>query len=303
MTGGAGNDVYLVDSAADTTTEVAAGGLDTVEASIGWTLAAEVENLLLTGNANINGTGNASSNVLTGNAGDNLLNGGVGTDTMIGGAGNDTFVIDASTDVVTEAANEGTDTVQSSANWTMSANVERLTLTGSTAINGTGNVQDNIIVGNLAANLLSGAAGNDALDGAAGADTLVGGTGNDTFVLGRGYEAELIQENDATLGNTDVLSFLAGVTSDQIWFRHVGNDLEVSIIGTNDRALIQNWYLGSQYHLEQFRTSDGKTLLDSKVQELVNAMAAFTPPAIGQTTLPATYQPSLLPVIGADWVP
>ncbi|MCE9660440.1 MAG: hypothetical protein K8R60_18085 [Burkholderiales bacterium] len=151
--------------------------------------------------------------------------------------------------------------------------------------------------------MLTGGAGNDTLDGAAGPDTLVGATGNDTFVLGRGYGGELIQENDATVGNTDVLSFLAGVTSEQIWFRHVGNDLEVSIIGTADTALIQNWYLGNQYHVEQFKTSDGKTLLDSKVQDLVNAMAGFTPPAIGQTTLPPTYQTSLLPVIGADWGP
>jgi len=121
--------------------------------------------------------------------------------------------------------------------------------------------------------------------------------------MGRGYGGELIQENDATAGNTDVVSFLAGVTSEQIWFRHVGNDLEVSIIGTTDTALIQNWYVGSQYHVEQFKTSDGKKLLDSKVQELVDAMASFTPPAIGQFTLPTSYQPTLLPVIGADWGP
>ena len=123
------------------------------------------------------------------------------------------------------------------------------------------------------------------------------------YVMGRGYGAELIQENDATVGNTDVMSFLAGVTDDQIWFRHVGNDLEVSIIGTNDKALVQNWYLGSQYHVEQFKTFDGHTLLDSKVQDLVSAMASFTPPAIGQTTLPGSYQTALLPVIVADWGP
>ena len=59
-------------------------------------------------------------------------------------------------------------------------------------------------------------------------------------MMGRGYGGELIQENDATFGNTDVLSFLTGVTSEQIWFRHVGNDLGVSIIGTADSALIQS---------------------------------------------------------------
>ena len=193
-----------------------------------------------------------------------------------------------------ELASAGTDTVQAVVSWTLGANLERLTLTGPGNINGTGDTLGNAIIGNGGANRL---------DGSTGVDTLTGGSGNDTYFLGRGYAAELIQENDATLGNTDVMSFLAGVTTDQIWFRQVGNDLQVSIIGTSDTALIQNWYLGTQYHVEQFKTSDGRTLLDSKVQELVNAMAGFAPPAIGQTTLPASYQPTLLPLIGADWVP
>ena len=303
MTGGGGNDTYVVDVAADSVVESAGGGTDTIESSVAWTLGAEVENLLLTGSAALAGTGNALNNLITGNAGANHLNGAAGADTLAGGAGNDVYTVDNGADVINEAANAGTDTVLASLGWTLAANVENLTLTGSAALNGTGNSANNVLLGNAGANLLGGAAGNDTLDGAAGADTLAGGLGNDTFVFGRGYGADVIQENDATVGNTDVMSFLSGVTSEQIWFRHVGNDLEVSIIGTADKALVQNWYLGSQYRVEQFRTSDGRTLLDSKVQELVDAMGAFAPPAIGQTTLPASYQPTLLPVIGADWVP
>ena len=123
------------------------------------------------------------------------------------------------------------------------------------------------------------------------------------YVMGRGYGAELVQENDATAGNTDVMQFLSGVATDQIWFRKLGNDLQVSIIGTADKATLQNWYSGNQYHVEQFKTSNGKTLLDSKVQELVSAMAAFAPPALGQTSLPANYQTTLLPIIASDWGP
>lgn len=141
------------------------------------------------------------------------------------------------------------------------------------------------------------------MDGGAGADTLVGGTGNDKYVLGLGYGAELVQENDATAGNSDLFQFMAGVAIDQIWFRQLSNDLEVSIIGTTDKATLQNWYMGSQYRVEQFKTSDGKTLLDSKVQDLVSAMASFTPPAVGQTSLPSGYQSTLLPVIAANWGP
>ena len=303
MTGGLGDDTYVVDAIGDVVTEAANAGTDTVQASITYALGSNVEKLTLTGTAAINGTGNTLANVLLGNAGDNILDGGSGADTMTGGAGNDTYIVDNTGDVVTEASNGGTDLVKSSITYTLGSNLENLTLTGTAAINGTGNTLANVLVGNTGANTLSGGSGNDTLDGGAGADTLIGGTGNDTYVLGRGYGAELVQENDTTAGNTDVLSFLSGVADDQIWFRHVGNDLEVSIIGTTDKALVQNWYTSNAYHVEQFKTSDGKTLLDSKVQDLVNAMASFAPPAIGQTTLPTSYQSSLQPVIAANWAP
>ncbi len=109
-------------------------------------------------------------------------------------------------------------------------------------------------------------------------------------------------ENDSTAGNTDVASFMAGIGTDQIWFRKVNtNDLEVSVIGTADKLTLTSWYLGSQYHVEQFKTADGKLLVDADVQKLVNAMAAFAPPAAGQTTLPANYQTTLSPVLAANW--
>jgi trimeric autotransporter adhesin len=312
MTGGAGDDVYKVDVATDVVTEAANAGRDRIETTVTLTLAANVEDLTLLGTSAINGTGNtldnmlvgnSAANTLTGGAGNDSLNGMAGADTLVGGAGNDTYFVDNTADITTEAANEGTDTVNATLAWTLGNNLENLTLLGTTAINGTGNTLANVLTGNSAINVLTGLAGNDTLDGGAGADTLVGGTGNDTYVFGRGYGADLIQENDATAGNTDVVQFLSTITSDQIWFRKVGNDLEVSVIGTTDKATVQNWYLGNQYHTEQFKTLDGKTLLDTKVQTLVNAMAAFTPPAVGQTTLPANYQTTLAPVIVANWGP
>jgi hypothetical protein len=125
--------------------------------------------------------------------------------------------------------------------------------------------------------------------------------GNDTYVLGRGYGSETVVENDATAGNAAVLQFLSGVASNQIWLKRVSNSMEVSIIGTSDKATLTDWYLGNQYHVEQFKTSEGRTLLDSQVQNLVNAMAAFTPPAPGQTTLPTNYATTLNPTITATW--
>jgi Ca2+-binding RTX toxin-like protein len=311
LIGGAGDDSYTVDVATDVVTENSSEGTDTVDSSITWTLGANLENLILSGMDAIDGTGNALNNVLTGNGrantltggdGDDTLDGAGGKDSLVGGLGNDTYVVDVMKDVVTEAASAGTDTVRSTVAWTLGANVENLTLTGAAAVNATGNAVDNVLTGNSAANLLTGNAGNDTLDGQGGADTLPGGTGNDTYLLGRGYESDLIQENDSTVGNADVARFLAGVARDQIWFQQTGNDLVASIIGTTDQFTVQNWYVGAANRVEEFRTSDDSyTLIESNVQNLVNAMAAFAPPAPGQETLPPNYATALNPVIAANW--
>ncbi|MFA7322180.1 MAG: calcium-binding protein, partial [Dokdonella sp.] len=160
---------------------------------------------------------------------------------------------------------------------------------------------NDILTGHGGNDDLYGGEGDDMLDGGAGTDSLAGGTGNDTYILGRGHGADTVQEYDATVGNADVAEFLADIGTEQIWLRHVGNNLEVSVIGTTDMLTVQNWYLGSEYHIEQFKTAGGKLLLDTQVENLVLAMAVFAPPAAGETTLPPAYQTDLAPVIAANW--
>ncbi|WP_422087313.1 S8 family serine peptidase [Variovorax sp.] len=300
MAGGAGNDTYVVDDQLDAVHEDVNAGIDTVESSVSWTLGKNLESLTLTGTRNINATGNELANVLTGNAGDNILDGAQGADSMTGGAGNDTYYVDDVGDTVTEAVDGGFDTVYASVNTTLAANVEKGVLLGAaTAL--TGNALDNTLIGNEQANWLNGGAGSDLLNGAGGDDTLDGGAGNDTYVMGRGYGVDRISENDATVGNRDTVLFDDTVDISQLWFRRAGNDLEVSLIGAGDRLVINSWYLGSQYHIEQFKSAGGKTLMDGQVQNLVQAMASFSPPVSGQTTLPANYQSNLAPVIAANW--
>src|SRR5262249_7671753 len=183
LAGGLGNDTYSVDSVGDMVIEAAKAGIDTVKSWISYTLGDNLENLTLVGSANNSATGNAFNNILTGNTGDNFLNGGAGADSMAGGAGNDTYSVDGVGDVVTEAANAGTDTVRSWISYTLCDNLENLTLVGSGNTNATGNTLNNTLTGNAGTNKLAGGDGDDIIIGGAGNDTIDGGVGTDTAVF------------------------------------------------------------------------------------------------------------------------
>ncbi len=341
MSGGLGDDIFYVDSTLDTVIEATSGGNDLVYSSAAqFTLGAGVERLsLLSSAGNINGTGNSLDNALTGNAGNNTLNGaggndtlngGAGIDTMAGGTGNDTYYVDVAGDVVTEAAGEGnSDKVLSTASYTLGSQIELLYLKGALAIDGVGNTLDNGLYGNDAANALSGGDGQDTLGGYGGNDTLSGGlgndilngqdgqdlligglgndslnggAGNDQYRLERGCGADTLTDVDSLAGNLDVLMFAdATVARDQLWFRQVNSDLEVRIIGTADRVTVKGWYTATANQVEEVRTQAGDVLTSANVQALVNAMAAFSVPKLGNTSLTATHHAALDSVSAARW--
>jgi Ca2+-binding RTX toxin-like protein len=189
MTGKDGSDTYIVDDARDTAVETnadrATGGLDTVRSTVSFTLGANLESLTLSGAGAIDGTGNDQGNVITGNSGNNRLDGGAGKDSMRGGGGNDIYVVSDVGDraVETSTVQGEIDKVESSVSFTLGQNIENLTLTGTAAINGTGNDSANVINGNASANSLAGGGGADQLDGRGGGDRLEGGTGNDVYIV------------------------------------------------------------------------------------------------------------------------
>ena len=208
MTGGLGNDTYIVENAGDCITEKSGEGTDTIKTSLGSeTMDACVENLIYTGSGAFCGAGNSDNNSITGGAGNDTLDGYAGNDSMAGGLGNDCYVVDTASDVVTEAATAGTDTVMTAlVNYTLGANVENLIFTGVGNFAGTGNALNNA---------LTGGTGADTLDGSTGLDTMTGGAGNDTYVVDNA--GDVVNEN-ASEGTDTVKTNLATYT--------LGNNVE-----------------------------------------------------------------------------
>src|SRR6185295_6589367 len=154
--------------------------------------------------------------------------GGVGSDTMIGGVGNDIYVVDAAGDTVTEATGEGTDTVQAGISYTLGADVENLTLTGTGAINATGNSLDNTLIGNAGDNVLDGGVGNDAMSGGAGNDTYVVDAAGDTVTEGASAGTDTVQAGISyTLGSNVENLTLTGSSN----INATGNTLNNILIG------------------------------------------------------------------------
>jgi Ca2+-binding RTX toxin-like protein len=292
MSGGAGDDTYVVEATGDVVIEQAGEGLDTVESSISFTLPINVENLVLTGTSKLSGTGNALDNILIGNSAANALNGGAGNDRldggaggdpMTGGAGDDTYVVDNASDKTIESTAGGFDTVESSISWTLSAEVERLFLTGANAVNATGNASNNWLIGNDAINTLGGGAGSDillgrggddvlqdvsgsnAFDGGLGNDTLKGGTasdllagaaGADSLTLGggadivgfnRGDGADTLAAPTSGAGageRNDTISIGQASWSDLALARD-GSDLLLKLASADDSLRFKDWYLSS----------------------------------------------------------
>ncbi|HYW57020.1 MAG TPA: calcium-binding protein [Polaromonas sp.] len=197
MAGGTGNDEMVVNSLGDQVTENAGEGIDTVQSYISYTLTANVENLVLIGDEGLMGNGNTLANriigntrdnvlsgsdgndVLYGHSGNDFLNGELGQDQMFGGLGSDTMIVNDIGDFVWEAANEGTDTVQSYISHTLQDNFENLTLIGQTGVVAKGNTLANVIQGNDS---------NNSIDGMGGLDTMVGNGGDDILTIHSGQE-------------------------------------------------------------------------------------------------------------------
>ncbi|MFM9109354.1 MAG: hypothetical protein ACKOPN_01905 [Prochlorococcaceae cyanobacterium] len=225
LQGRGGNDTYVVDNTGDTITELAGQGVDRVQSSVSVTLAANVEDLELTGTAAINGTGNGLANRLSGNGARNVLDGGAGLDLLLGGEGGDVYMVLATSDhtaaEITDTGLTGTDELRFAATTgTLSLYADDTGLEQVVIGSGTGTAA--VTTGKTAVNvnaaavpnglLLGGNDGNNALTGTAFADRFQARLGNDSLTGGAGADTFLFDTTLNATSNRDVITdFLPGV--------------------------------------------------------------------------------------------
>ena len=248
MTGGMGNDTYVVDDENDSITEAPKAGADVVRSFVNYTLDDNVESLTLVDSDDISGTGNALANTITGNAGDNVLNGGLGADKMYGGAGNDAYHVDNVSDVIVENAGEGdADRILTTlTTYKLGKNIEELEYYDPNGnFKGTGNELNNVIESSEGDDTLYGMAGDDFFISDLGTDKIYGGTGIDTVDIGGEYDTveDLLAsgyytftrtaENVITVTGTDIFSAVNYTLTDVEAIRFVSTsyvDIDANLI-------------------------------------------------------------------------
>jgi Ca2+-binding RTX toxin-like protein len=253
--------------------------------------------------------GGAGDDTLRGGGGSDTLSGGEGDDQLEGGEGGDTYLLmgaDRLDQVIELEAASGVDTIVTNADFLAAPdNIEQVFTTGGTLI---GNASNNLLHSDAAYTNLDGRGGDDTLEGRGGGQ-FSGGLGNDVlrasgldagndYIWSRGEGADTVQD----AGGQDRLIIDTSVKQDQLWFSRTGDDLKIAIIGTADSLTVAGWYQqGADHQIERITLTQGRDLVSDKVQQLVDAMSSFTPPAPGQTTLPADVAAQLAPVIAAAW--
>lgn len=264
--GNAGNNAMNGSTGTDTVSYLYAGAAVTVSLA---TTAAQA-----TGGAGTdtlsnfeNLSGSAYNDRLTGDANNNRLDGLGGADTMTGGAGNDTYVCNANTDIIVEAASAGTDTVISAVTWTLGSTLENLTLSGSAAINGTGNSAANVLTGNSVANTLNGGGANDTINGGAGNDSLIGGEGHDRLDGGTGNDTMLGGNGDDIYvcdSSADIISESVGASAG------TGTDTVISAVTWTLGGLFENLTLSGSATINGSGNSAANVLTGNSVNNVLN---------------------------------
>ncbi len=290
LQGCGGNDTYIVDNSGDIVDEKFDSGDDTVHAYANYTLAANIESLYLRGNA-YEGMGNAQDNTILGNKHDNFLHGaegddiiyakagndtiigcygndkiygGDGADKMIGYDGDDRYTVDNTGDKVVEQSDHGYDSVYSSVSYTLTDNVEKLTLTEN-ALNAFGNDEDNLIYGNKEDNKINAGAGND---------VIYDYSGSDVYEFFNYSGCDTIYNKNKSTDDFDTIRFGYDISKEEIAFFEKGSDLVIRY-NTGHEVRIKNYDSASSANARIEAVQDGSYLTDDDVGSIVANLAAY----------------------------
>ena len=258
-------------------------------------------------------TREAGDDTLLGGTGADTLDGGTGADSMAGGAGNDTYVVDTAADAINEVAAAGTDTVNSSIDYVLGANLENLSLLGSIGLRGEGNGGANTIFGTIGNDTLIGGGGIDAIRGGGGNDLYIGVGDGDTFFAshhgGTDWSGALTVDNvapsSAALGTLKFEDF-AVLPGDLIVTRGTGlqaDDLLIALRGTEGTVVIKNHFLvtASQRQTESsLQFADGYTLDLNSIDALVGVPPANGADLTSPTLLGTDANDNLIGTAGDD---
>jgi hypothetical protein len=160
------------------------------------------------------------------------------------------------------------------------------------------------LTGTITSTNFIGTSGNDTLTATATKQILTGDGGYDTYQFGRGDGQDTIRNGLSTnTGPTGELDLGANIASNQIWFEQKGNNLQIDILGTQDRMTVAGWYSNAYSQLQEIRTPDGY-MIDSQLTQLVQAMATFGANNPGFNPVTATQMPNdptLQSTLAAAW--
>ena len=174
------------------------------------------------------------------------------------------------------------------------------TLTGSEAGETlSGFETDDTLLGHGGNDNLYGESGNDELIGGAGNDTLSGDAGNDTYVFGTGFASDIVNNYDSQAGRVDVAKF-DDIGVEDLWFSRDGNNLQITVVATEDQVLVSNWFSGDSYQLDSIEVATS-ILLNSEVEQLVDAMSVYSVPSGAGSVIPENVMDELQPVLADTW--
>ena len=132
-----------------------------------------------------------------------------------------------------------------------------------------GSSEDDMLLGGLGDDSLSGNGGKDILDGGEGNDYLRGGSGDDTYIFGKSYGIDTIYDNSGL----NVIKFTDNVNPNELSLKKNGWNLEISINGTEDKLIIQDYFYSDNNSNLKYTFADGTKWVKDDITAILKVVS------------------------------